>query len=180
LIPGIRIVGDGSDSSWIQLRDSIALTRRLGQGGHVLWFSVGVLDRYPAQLQALYAAQGPAHSPRFAAGWRPAPVALMAAKAASATGVPRPKASRQRWQGRDVAAGRYRVIGRVIGSVSGSASGPVSGPDATGWRELATLDQPRRGRVQLMLPQGLQAVELLRDRRPDMLTEPPCRAQDRC
>jgi len=180
LMPGIRIVGEGSDSSWIQLRDSIALTRRLGQGGHVLWFSVGVLDRYPAQLQALYAAQGPAHSPRFAAGWRPAPVVLMAAEAASATGVPRPKASRQRWQGRDVAAGRYRVIGRVIGSVSGSVSGPVSGPDATGWRELATLDQPRRGRVQLMLPQGLQAVELLRDRRPDMLTEPPCRAQDRC
>jgi len=71
-----------------------------------------------------------------------------------------------------VAAGRYRVIGRMIGS--------VSGPDATGWRELATLDQPRRGRVKLLLPQGLQAVELLRDRRPDMLTEPPCRAQDRC
>lgn len=152
LIPGIRIVGDGTDSSWAQLRDSIALTRRLGQGGHVLWFSVGVLDRYPAELQALYGAQGPAHSPRFPAGWRPAPVAM----ALSATS--------RLWQADAVRAGRWRVIGR----------------DKDGWRALRTLDQATDGPLQLKLPATLQAVELLLDRRPDMATEPACRAEDRC
>lgn len=152
LIPGIRIVGDGSDSSWAQLRDSIALTRRLGQGGHVLWFSVGVLDRYPAELRALYGAQGPAHSPRFPAGWRPAPVEL------------NPTAETTLWQADAVRAGRWRVIGR----------------DKDGWLSLRTLDQATDGPLQLTLPATLQAVELLLDRRLDMATEPACRADDRC
>ena len=152
LIPGIRIVGDGADSSWAQLRDSIELTRRLGQGGHVLWFSIGVLDRYPAELQALYAAQGPAHSPRFPAGWRPAPVVMSRG------------ATTDTWHASAVRAGRWRVIGRV------------GGP----WRQLASFDQPRDGPAQLSLPAGATAVELLLDRRPDMATEPACRAEDRC
>lgn len=152
LLAGIRIVGDGRDSSWAQLRDSIALTRRLRQGGHVLWFSVGVLDRYPAELQALYAEQGPAHSPRFPPQWRPAPVALV------------PAADRARWVAEQVRAGRYRVMGL----------------DGAAWRELATLEQHRNGPVAVDAPATLKSVELLLDRRPDMATEPACRAEDRC
>jgi uncharacterized lipoprotein YddW (UPF0748 family) len=152
LVPGIRVVGEGADSSWAQLRDSIALPRSLGQGGHVLWFSVGVLDRYPAELQALYAAQGPAHSPRFPAGWRPAPLVLA-----------RPTEGGH-WHADAVRAGRWRVIGR----------------DTDGWRALGTLDQAADGPVRLTLPASLQTVELLLDRRPDMATEPACRVEDRC
>ena len=55
LLAGIRIVGDGADSSWAQLRESIALTRREGNGGHVLWFSRGVLDVFANELKAFYA-----------------------------------------------------------------------------------------------------------------------------
>lgn len=75
LLAGIRIVGDGKDSSWDQLRRSIELTRQLGNGGHVLWFSRGVLDLYPDQLKAFY--QGKTvPSPQFPRGWRAPAVAL--------------------------------------------------------------------------------------------------------
>ncbi|MBY0261209.1 MAG: family 10 glycosylhydrolase, partial [Phycisphaerales bacterium] len=39
LIAGIRIVGDGKDSSWDQLKRSMDLCRENGNGGHVHWFS---------------------------------------------------------------------------------------------------------------------------------------------
>jgi uncharacterized lipoprotein YddW (UPF0748 family) len=152
LVAGIRIVGDGADSSWLQLRDGIALTRRLGQGGHVLWFSRGVLDVHPNARQALYAAHGAAHSPRFPAGWRPLPVAM---QPASGAGV---------WQAAAVPAGLWRVIGLEDGN----------------WRELQTLEQTRCGPLHLVVSATLQAVELLLDRRADMAEIPACRIQDRC
>jgi hypothetical protein len=77
LVAGIRIVGDGADSSWAQLRDAISLTWRLGQGGHVLCFSRGVLDLHPDELMALYAVRCRVHSPHFPACWRPAPLVLL-------------------------------------------------------------------------------------------------------
>lgn len=54
LIAGIRVVGDGTDSSWEDLRKSIELVRNTGGGGHVLWFSRGVTDVYPNELAAFY------------------------------------------------------------------------------------------------------------------------------
>ncbi|MBL9002358.1 MAG: family 10 glycosylhydrolase [Phycisphaerae bacterium] len=54
MLAGIRIVGDGPDSTWDDLRKSIELVRSTGGGGHVLWFSRGVLDLYPDQLKAFY------------------------------------------------------------------------------------------------------------------------------
>jgi len=77
LVAGIRIQGDGPDSSWAQLRDSMLLARREGNGGHVLWFSRGVLDLYATELTAFYASSGAARSPRFPAGWRTASVPLV-------------------------------------------------------------------------------------------------------
>jgi uncharacterized lipoprotein YddW (UPF0748 family) len=76
LIAGIRINGAGDESTWAQLRDSMALVRQLGQGGHVLWFSRGVLDLYAAELTAWYAQTGPARSPFFAPHWRRTAAAL--------------------------------------------------------------------------------------------------------
>jgi len=72
LMPGIRIVGDGKDSTWEQLHDSIMLGRKSGNGGHVLWFSRGVLDIYEKELTAFYdvANKGAAANPHFLAGWR--------------------------------------------------------------------------------------------------------------
>ena len=63
LIAGIRVVGDGPDSSWDDLRKSIELTRTTGSGGHVLWFSRGVLDVYPDELTAFYDVAGQGHAP---------------------------------------------------------------------------------------------------------------------
>jgi uncharacterized lipoprotein YddW (UPF0748 family) len=65
LVAGIRLEGDGADSDWEQLRRSIELVRRLGQGGHSLWFSKGVLGTHAAALKAFYG--GRVASPRFAA-----------------------------------------------------------------------------------------------------------------
>lgn len=70
LVAGIRIVGEGADSEWSQLRRSILLARELGNGGHVLWYSRGVLDLYQKELTAFYRASGSAVSPHFGAGWR--------------------------------------------------------------------------------------------------------------
>ncbi len=66
----------GKDSSWEQLRRSIELTRRQGNGGHVLWYSRGVLDLYARQLKAFYSGGQTVPSPQFPPGWRPAAVAL--------------------------------------------------------------------------------------------------------
>ena len=55
LVAGIRVVGDGPDSTWDDLRRSIELSRKSGAKGHVLWYSKGVLDLYPDQLTAFYA-----------------------------------------------------------------------------------------------------------------------------
>ncbi|MES3021223.1 MAG: family 10 glycosylhydrolase [Pseudomonadota bacterium] len=140
LIAGIRIVGDGTDSSWEQLRGSIELTRKLGNGGHVLWYSRGVLDLYAQQLTAFYKASGPAASPRFGPGWRMPSLPL--ARASGTRG-------QNQWRVPKLGAGLYRAIGH----------------DGARWEYLDVV--LRSGR-QLVLPQRYVKVELLRDRRPDM------------
>ncbi|MBS0198613.1 MAG: family 10 glycosylhydrolase [Planctomycetes bacterium] len=66
LVAGIRVVGEGPNATWDEVRQSIELVRKTGGGGHVLWFSKGVLDAYPTELKAFYdvAGQGPAANPR--------------------------------------------------------------------------------------------------------------------
>jgi uncharacterized lipoprotein YddW (UPF0748 family) len=102
LVAGIRLVGDGANSSWPQLHDSIKLVRQQQQGGHVLWFSRGVLDVFAAELTALYAQDGtgPARNPNFATGWRRPAVPLVPAASGA-------------WQlptGTRLPAGRYRAV----------------------------------------------------------------------
>jgi len=163
LVAGIRIVGDGADSSWEQLRDSIELVRREGQGGHVLWYSRGVLDVHADALRAHYAAQGPARSPRFPTGWRPASRELQ----------PMPGAPGA-WSLAGVPAGRYRVIGRADADAPGA------------WQSLPDLQLPlQQDRAMakppvLQLPAHLQRVELLLDRRADMAQALACRRPPGC
>ena len=140
LVAGIRIVGDGPDSSWAQLRDSMLLARREGNGGHVLWFSRGVLDVYPHELAAFYAESGPARSPRFPAGWRTTSQPLE-------PDVALPGAAQRSWRLPAVEAGRYQLIGF----------------DGQRWWPLQTLALPSVARIGL--PATLLEVELLRDRR---------------
>ena len=142
LVAGIRIVGDGVDSSWDQLRSSIELTRKLGNGGHVLWFSRGVLDMYARELTAFYKSSGPAHSPRFGPSWRRPALALVQAPGARAASV-------QRWRVPRLGAARHRAIGH----------------DGVKWDYLDTT--VRSGRA-LSVPARYARVELLLDRRVDM------------
>ncbi len=163
LVAGMRVVGDGPDASWAQVQDSIALVRREGQGGHVHWYSRGVLDRYASQLTALYRASGPARSPRFPAGWRPSPVVLMKVGPVPGSGAP----NQTLWAADMAPAGDWRAIGF----------------DGQHWDELQTLHTAPPGAAQtqmLLLPARYQRVELLRDRRPEMRELPPCRVAQRC
>lgn len=78
LIAGIRIVGDGPNLSWDDLKKSIELTRTTNSGGHVHWFSRGVLDLYEKELTDFYNVKEKGHAPhpRFPADWRPPPQKL--------------------------------------------------------------------------------------------------------
>ncbi|MYN06753.1 glycoside hydrolase family 10 protein [Pseudoduganella aquatica] len=142
MLAGIRIVGEGPDSSWDQLRRSIELARSTGSGGHVLWYSRGVLDLYEAQLTDFYKQSGPAVSPRFGAGWRQHSVALRHAG--------KPVGGLQRWPVPRLPAGAYRAIGH----------------DGVTWRYL---DAPVvAGRI-LSAPVVYKRVEVLLDRRKELL-----------
>ncbi|MEY2593739.1 MAG: hypothetical protein RI972_1428, partial [Pseudomonadota bacterium] len=152
LVAGIRIVGDGPDSSWDQLRRSMELVDGLGQGGHVLWFSRGVLDLYAQELQAWYRQWGPAHSPRFPVGWRPGSWALVRAKP---TGTAQADlASEVRWATEHLPAGRYRMVGRR--------------PASRAWQEIQSVQQAQAGPAAFVMAGGWDRVELLIDRREAM------------
>ena len=137
LLAGIRIVGDGADSSWEQLRSSIELTRRLNNGGHVLWFSRGVLDVYAAQLKAFYHESGAAYSPKVPQGWRRASIALTRERAGSG-----------KWRVPTLPPGRYRLIGH----------------DGAAWHYIETRQDVLAARV-LAVPARFTQVEVLLDRR---------------
>ena len=180
LVAGIRLVGDGADSSWPQLEGSIAQVRRLGQGGHVLWFSRGVLDLFAQELKTLYARSGPAHSPRFPVGWRPGAVVLRtvglpAASPARDNLAPAGDSSQTTpvqeagglaaWAAEGVPAGRYRVLAFIDGA----------------WQDQPGLVQAATGPLRLQLPdRRATAVELLPDRREALRQVPLCRLGDAC
>jgi uncharacterized lipoprotein YddW (UPF0748 family) len=121
LVAGIRIVGDGPDLSWQHLRQSIELVRTTGAGGHCHWFSRGVLEIYPDQLQQFYDVQqlGHAPHPHRPADWRPPPI--IAHKTADT------------WTAH-LPPGRHRVIARIADQWHETAH--VTGPGPV------TLDLP--------------------------------------
>lgn len=156
LVAGIRIVGDGKDSSWDQLKRSIELTRQSANGGHVLWYSRGVLEVYPLELQAFYAGSGAAVSPHFPAGWRSRSIPMQRKESGSSD-----RNEKILWQVSGLVPGRYRVIGA----------------DAQGWHYVddAALTHVSGNKmpIKIALPRRFTQVELLIDRRMDMMQARP-------
>lgn len=155
LVAGIRIVGDGKDSSWDQLKRSIELTRQSKNGGHVLWFSRGVLDVYPVELKAFYASSGAASSPHFPIGWRQ-PAIPMRKKLGARSG----DSDQAIWQVSGLAAGHYQIIGL----------------DGQGWHYIdsdifanVAANCPAN---EIALSARFTQVELLIDRRKEMTQAP--------
>jgi uncharacterized lipoprotein YddW (UPF0748 family) len=140
LVAGIRINGAADESSWDQLRDSMALVRQLGQGGHALWFSRGVLDLHADALTAWYARSGPARSPRFPPQWRQ-PAVTLERDARDPTRWAAPAAMPV------LPSGRWRAIAQQAGR----------------WGYLDTTVQATH--PVLHVAAGAQHVALLRDRR---------------
>lgn len=136
LAPGIRIVGDGPDIKFDDLKNVIEFTRKQQLAGHVLWFSRGVLDVYPDQLKQFYDVKknGRASNPFKAGDWRPLPVVAK-------------HSDGNVWKANVTQAGRYRVIAQAKGS----------------WSEVTTLEM---GLGEQTIVQDADAVELLIDRRP--------------
>jgi uncharacterized lipoprotein YddW (UPF0748 family) len=116
MIAGIRVVGEGADSTWEDLVKSIELVRTTGGGGHVHWFSRGVLDVYPKQLTEYYnvAALGRAENPRFPSNWRLPSTKLTAVD--SATDKRAADAKGPRWTGSPQTFQNTRVIIKRAGS----------------------------------------------------------------
>lgn len=148
MLAGVLTTGSQPDPvPWEDLRQAVEHVRATGGGGHVWWFSRGVLDEYPEQIAALYDVDrlGHAPHPRRGEGWRPAPVVL----------------DRQgpTWTAEGVPAGAYRVIVRRNGV----------------WKveQTLTVSEPGRAAVEPADAGRVEAVELLVDRRPDMETWRP-------
>jgi uncharacterized lipoprotein YddW (UPF0748 family) len=99
LLAGIRIVGSGPDTSWEDLRGKIETSRSPASGGHVHWFSRGVLDLYRQELTTLY--EAPVPHPRRPADWRPPPLAADAGPDDSGF-----------WKIAVPYAGTYRIVAR--------------------------------------------------------------------
>ncbi|QOJ01442.1 MAG: family 10 glycosylhydrolase [Phycisphaeraceae bacterium] len=149
MLPGIRVVGEGADSTWDDLRKSIELARRTGAGGHVLWYSKGVF-LYERELTDLYQSKdrGPAGHPKLPAGWRPRPLPMAPSKPL------RDNETRGlRWGPKDgsIPAGDYRIIAR---------RGDV-------WTQEGQIELGggRPGHASVSLRAPADQVELLKDRR---------------
>ncbi len=151
MLAGVLTTGSQPDPvPWEDLRQSVEYVRATGGGGHVWWFSRGVLDVYPNEMAAFYdvESRGRAPHPMRPADWRPAPIVIEG----------RPDGAVHVFPMRDVPPGRYRVIRHA-------ADGPAA--DDT-W----SIDV-RPGAADIRLPRSVERIELLADRRPAMMSYPP-------
>ena len=153
LIAGIRLVGDGlNNASWEQLRDSMLLARDSGNGGHVHWYSRGVLDLFPRELSAFYAQSGSAYSPHFPPRWRQPSIPMFRDTRAGLA-----LENGHSWIARSIPRGRYRMIGFDGYHWEYLDEAPVEGADTA------------TDHVIFNVPARYSQVELLLDRRQDML-----------
>lgn len=97
LVAGLRVVGDGPNLSFDDLKRSIEFSRGQQIAGHALWFSRGVLEVYPEELKAFYA--GHVASPMRPADWRPLPIVAT-------------RGEQNAWTATVTTAGRYQLIAR--------------------------------------------------------------------
>ena len=128
--------GDGTPNAWTDVAQSIDVVRGTsGVGGHVLWYSEGILNTYATQAAAYYDVPTNGQAPRgdLPLDWRPAPID------ATSTGT-------GAWQAPVPEKNRYRVIVR----------------NGTVWTEtLSTVFPPGT----LNISATADEVELLVDRR---------------
>lgn len=136
LIAGLRVVGEGPDTTWDDLVKKMDLVRDSGAGGHCHWFSRGVLEVYPDELQAYYDKVGPAYYPMLPKDWRPLPIVAE-----------QDAADAKRWIVRDVPRGQYRVAVKRDGRWS-----------------IDRVVRVNAGSFQMMIDDA-EAVEMLLDRR---------------
>ena len=104
LVAGLRLVGSGPETPWDDYRRKIELVRASNAGGHCHWFSRGVLEVYPDELQAFYDVENHGHAPypHLPEDWRPAPI------------VATPDGEGG-FVADDVPAGHYRIIAMIDG-----------------------------------------------------------------
>lgn len=163
MYPGIRLVGEGKDSSWEDLKKSVELSRTSRNKGHVHWFSRGVLDVFPTELTSFYDVKstGPIAHPRFGANWRMPSIPL-------SSRVEKP-AMRKSWSLLNVPNGTYQVIERTAKKPWRYRQGPP-----------ITVSTDRPGVAQNIITEmDIEAVELLIDRRPELSTAPTIAAPKR-
>ncbi|MEL7473780.1 MAG: family 10 glycosylhydrolase [Planctomycetota bacterium] len=146
MLAGVLTTGSRPDPvPWTDLQPAIEHVRATGGGGHVWWFSRGVLDEYPEEIAALYdtASNGQAPHPGRPLDWRPAPIELFSARDPS-------------WRSiTEVEDGRYRVMA-LRGGV---------------WERVGvTRVEGGRARVPSGEVGRADRVELLRDRREELKT----------
>ncbi len=127
--------------SWAEAQQMVNLVRATtpAVAGHVWWYSSSVLSTYPTQMTSYYnvAGLGRAERPDLPTGWRPLPTVAF-----------RDAADPSLWMAPVPADGRYRIIKRIGAS----------------WTEVST-GVYGDGVLALLYP-GVDAVELLVDRRP--------------
>lgn len=160
MLAGILTTGSKPDPvPWNDLRRSVEHVRTTGGGGHVWWYSRGVLDEYPDEVASFYAETGPARDPRFPEGWRTGSTPCELDRYVSSVyedGLVY-RATEM------VEKGDYRAIvkrGGVWRTEEIVPADRFSRP-----RELITAVIPKDGPNAAI---KIEAVELIRDRRPDM------------
>lgn len=143
MLAGILITGsEPKPVPFGDLRKAAEHTRMTGGGGHVWWFSTGLLDVYTNEMTAFYdvASKGYAPHPKFPADWRTPSIALKRGEGRTWTAAAAP--------------GSYQIVGQRQGVWSPLGSKIVAGGQAESIAFTAEADYDH--------------VELLVDRRPQL------------
>lgn len=150
MLAGVLTTGSRPDPvPWADLERKIDYVRSTEAGGHVWWFSRGVLDEYPGEIASYYDVEANGHAPHpdRPVDWRPGSIELQ-------------RRAGSGWVARETPAGRYRVIARVSGR--------------SAWIEHGTVEHPG-GLLRIDGDPSFERVEVLIDRRPEMGVYPPGR-----
>lgn len=161
MLAGILTTGSKPEPvPWSDLRREVEHVRATGGGGHVWWYSRGVLDEYPDEIAGFYAESGPATNPRRPADWRVGSVACELDRHASSVyeGGLVYRATEM------VPKGTYRAIVKRNNVWTTAEIVPESRFSRS--RELVTAIIPKEN------ADSIEAVELIRDRRTDMSVLP--------
>lgn len=148
MLAGILTTGSRPEPvPWEDLRQSVEHVRDTGGGGHVWWFSRGVLDEYPDEIARFYAESPAPRAPHpgFGEAWRPAPIALEPASGGREA---------VRFDLSEVPEGNYRLLQYDLDL----SQTPINSTELIRTQESATLE----------LGKDIDRIELLIDRRKEL------------